>query len=163
MIATRKLTLPNARQAFKRSPIAVAMRERQEKLDVERRKEQRKRDKNAAKLMRWTLARLFPKAFVAPGSSTPRRPLKVDIKTDIYSRAPELDRWIVSLAVRDYCTGQKYLAACVAGAPRIDLDGNACGEVNVRGAAYAAAKFVEATTQKKSARRTGASGIGPRP
>jgi sRNA-binding protein len=148
MIAT-KLTLPKAREAFELTAFAAQLRERQERLDRERRSEQRKQNNAAAKLMRYTLARLFPQCFAAPGSDTPRRPLKIGIKDDIHSRAPELDRFNLLLAVRDYTTGQKYLAACVAGTPRIDLDGNACGEVNVRGAAYAAAKIVEATTKRK--------------
>ena len=45
--------------------------------------------------------------------------------------------------LRRYVTRTMYLRACVAGASRIDLDGNVCGEVTAAEAQHAAARLAE--------------------
>ena len=44
-------------------------------------------------------------------------------------------------ALGDYTSGPTYLRACVAGAPRIGLDGKPCGEVSEQQAAHAKARL----------------------
>jgi len=59
----------------------------------------------------------------------PHRPLKVGIAADIPARCPAVERRVLSVSLRVYVRRVMYLRGLVAGAARVDLDGNACGEV----------------------------------
>ena len=83
------------------------------------------------------IAEWFPQAFV-PEKYLPHRPLKIGIHIDLKARCPALSERERSAVLRYYVARPLYLRACVAGAPRIDLDGNACGEVNAAEAKFAA-------------------------
>jgi ProP effector len=53
-------------------------------------------------------------------------------------RCPELDRRKLGVALAAYTRRVMYLKGMVAGAERVDLDGNACGEVSAADAEHAA-------------------------
>lgn len=85
--------------------------------------------------MRASLVKLFPNCFMQRGRA--KKPLKLDIASDIAWRCPQLLAGDVTLALNDYCRGQKYLEAMITGATRIDLDGAPFGHVTRREAAIA--------------------------
>jgi ProP effector len=100
------------------------------------------------------LARLteaFPQAFVLE-RNRPHRPLKVGIAADIPARCPAVERRVLSVALRVYARRVMYLRSLVAGAARVDLDGNACGEVTARDAEDAAAKLEEILAPREAKR-----------
>ena len=73
------------------------------------------------------LAELYPACFVAD-KSKPHRPLKRGMHRDLIDRGilrPEECRLVFLL----YVTRRQYQKALAAGGPRVDLDGNAVGEV----------------------------------
>jgi ProP effector len=76
----------------------------------------------AALRIRAELCSRFPEAFFPKGS--PKKPLKVGIFEDIAAACPDLKRWQIALALRDYCRGPSYLAAVGLGLPRVDLCGS---------------------------------------
>lgn len=76
------------------------------------------------------LVALFPKAFMPKGAD--KIPLKIGIHADIRARDPSISGVKLGAALHDYVTGPKYLRALVAGAPRLDLDGQPAGEVTER-------------------------------
>jgi ProP effector len=87
-----------------------------------------------------TLARLaeaFPQTFVLE-KYRPHWPLKVGIAADLVERAPELDRRKLNVALSVYTRRVMYLRGLVAGAARVDLDGNPAGEVSAGDAEHAA-------------------------
>ena len=86
------------------------------------------------------IAEWFPQAFV-PEKDLPHRPLKIGIHIDLKARCPALSERKRRAVLRWYVTRTIYLRACVAGAPRIDLDGNVCGEVTAAEAQHAAARL----------------------
>ena len=89
------------------------------------------------------LARLteaFPQTFVLE-KYRPHRPLKVGIAADIAARCRELERGVLSAALSVYARRVMYLQSLVAGAARIDLDGNPCSEVTTDQAEHAVAKL----------------------
>src|SRR5258705_1764523 len=92
-----------------------------------------------------TLARLaeaFPQTFVLE-KYRPHWPLKVGIAADIPTRCPAIERRVLAAALSAYARRAMYLRSLVAGAARLDLDGNPAGEVTVRDAEYAAAKLAK--------------------
>lgn len=105
------------------------------------------KDQNNAALAR--LAELFPKTFVAE-KHQPHRPLKWGIAADIAARCPDLKRRVRSTALSVYTGRIAYLQSLVAGATRVDLDGNAAGEVTTEEAAYAAARLAEILALQKA-------------
>ena len=86
------------------------------------------------------IAEWFPQAFV-PEKYLPHRPLKIGIHIDLKARCPALSERERSAVLRYYVARLMYLRACVAGAPRIDLDGNVCGEVTAAEAQHADARL----------------------
>ncbi|MGX9432002.1 MULTISPECIES: ProQ/FINO family protein [Bradyrhizobium] len=75
------------------------------------------------------LAERFPQTFVLERHQ-PHRPLKVGIADDLVARCPELDRSKLGIVLGTYARRVMYRKGMVAGAARIDLDGNACGEAS---------------------------------
>lgn len=82
------------------------------------------------------LAEKFPNCFVV--DKAPKRPLKVDIVTDIRARLPELAGGRIARALFTYTDGPTYLDTLVEGAQRVDLDGGAAGQVTAEEAKAAA-------------------------
>jgi ProP effector len=73
------------------------------------------------------LAARFPHTFVAE-SSKPHRPLKLGIDRDLVALGV-LDDASAAMVLRHYCGRLMYRRSIVAGAVRVDLDGQAAGEV----------------------------------
>jgi len=94
-----------------------------------------RRNPTSLRADRRALAKAFPACFNRPKSKAPKRPLKIGIAADAVARGvmgedgQPLTTKRIERAVTDYCTGTKYEAALVAGAVRIDLDGNPAGTV----------------------------------
>ena len=83
------------------------------------------------------LCREFPACFVQ--FERRRRPLKIGISYDILARlGDQLDRELLGRALRYYTRNTFYRLSQQPGAPRIDLDGKACGTVSEADAASAA-------------------------
>jgi len=96
------------------------------------------------------LARLteaFPQTFVLE-KNRPHRPLKVGIAADIPTRCPAVERRVLSAALRVYARRVMYLRGLVAGAARVDLD----GEVTARDAEHAAAKLAKTLASREAKR-----------
>jgi ProP effector len=87
------------------------------------------------------VARL-PQTFVLEGHQ-PHRPLKVGIAADLVPRCAELDRRKLGAVLSAYTQRIMYRKAMLAGAARVDLDGNPVGEVSATDAEHAAAKLAE--------------------
>ena len=83
------------------------------------------------------LATRYPQTFVLE-KYRPHRPLKVGIAVDIMERCPELDRRKLGVALAAYTRRVMYLKGMVAGAARVDLNGNPAGEVTARDEEHAA-------------------------
>jgi ProP effector len=105
------------------------------------------KEQNNAALVR--LAEQFPQTFVAE-KHQPHRPLKWGIAADIAARCPELKRRARGTALSVYTGRIAYLQSLVAGAARIDLDGNPAGEVTAEEAEYAAARLAEILAPQKA-------------
>jgi sRNA-binding protein len=106
----------------------------------------------AKQTMHATLARLaecFPQTF-GREKHLPPPPLKVGIAADILARCPELDRRVLSVALAYFTRRAAYLQSMVAGAARIDLDGNPAGEVSAESAAHAAARLAEILASREA-------------
>ena len=96
------------------------------------------------------LATRYPQTFVLE-KYRPHRPLKVGIASDLLARRPELDRRKLGAALAAYTRRIMYLRGIVAGAARIDLDGNPAGEVTAGDAEYAAAKLAKTLVSREAA------------
>jgi ProP effector len=97
------------------------------------------------------LAEAFPQTFVLE-KHRPHRPLKVGIAADISARCPAVERRVLSVALRVYTRRVMYLQSLVEGAARVDLDGEAAGEVTARDAEYAAAKLAGILASREAKR-----------
>jgi ProP effector len=84
------------------------------------------------------LATRYPRAF-ALEKYRPHRPLKVGVADDILACCPDVNRRRLGAALAVYTRRVMYLRGLVAGAARVDLDGNVCGEVSAGEAECAAA------------------------
>mgnify|MGYP002675308317 CR=1 FL=1 len=74
------------------------------------------------------LYKTFPKAFVKDGEA---RPLKIGIFEDLKEKCASVEGLSISkvrAALRLYTSRLKYLYSVKEGAPRIDIDGNECGD-----------------------------------
>ena len=106
------------------------------------------------------LAEAFPQTFVLE-KHRPHRPLKVGIAADIPARCPAVERRGLSVALSAYARRIMYLQGLVAGATRVDLDGNPAGEVTARDAEYAAAKLAETLASREARRAAAVEAKGP--
>ena len=97
------------------------------------------------------LAEAFPQTFVLE-KYRPHWPLKVGIAADIPARCPAVERRVLSAALSAYARRVMYLRGLVAGAARVDLDGNPAGDVTARDAEYAAAKLAETLASREAKR-----------
>jgi ProP effector len=85
------------------------------------------------------LAEAFPQTFVLE-RSRPNRPLKIGIAADLQAHCPALEWRVLKVALAAYTGRVMYLRGLVAGAARIDLDGNPAGEVSARATEHATVK-----------------------
>ena len=114
--------------------------------------------------------RALPNGFrrlSCPKKHLPHRPLKIGIHIDLKARCPALSERERGAVLRWYVTRTIYLRACVAVAPRIDLDGNVCGEVTAAEAQHADARLsailaARARTQELIKPRAAAKPAAPR-
>ena len=95
------------------------------------------------------LAEWFPQTFVLE-KHLPHRPLKVGIAADILARCPVLTRRELGPVLGVYAKRVMYLQSLVAGAIRIDLDGNPAGEVSAADAEHAAATLAEILASREA-------------
>jgi ProP effector len=117
-----------ASQKFRDSPLSVA---EEDLMTIT------KQDINAV-LTRLTEA--FPQAFVLE-QYQPHRPLKVGIFSEIAARCPDLARSDLTTVLNIYTRRKMYLQSLVAGAARVDLDGNPCGDVTAADQEHAVARL----------------------
>ena len=102
------------------------------------------------------LARLadeFPRTFVQE-KYQPHWPLKVGIAADLVERGPELDHHKLTVALTVYTRRVMYLRSLVAGAARVDLEGNPAGEVTVQDAEHAAARLAKILASREAAAKS---------
>ena len=97
------------------------------------------------------LAEWFPQTFVLE-KHLPHRPLKVGIAADILARCPVLTRRELGPVLGIYAKRVMYLQSLVAGAIRIDLDGNPAGEVSAADAEHAAATLAGILASRETRR-----------
>jgi sRNA-binding protein len=105
------------------------------------------------------LVKAFPQTFVLE-KYRPHRPLKVGISADIRTRLPELSRYKLSTALAAYTRRVMYLEGMVAGTARVDLDGNAAGEVSAGEAEHAAVRLAEIMASREAGRAAAAVAAG---
>ena len=107
------------------------------------------------------LAEAFPQTFVLE-KYRPHRPLKVGIAAAIPARCPAVERRVLRVALTAYTGRVMYLRGLVAGAARVDLDGNPAGEVTARDAEYAAAKLARILASREAKRAAACKPTGAR-
>jgi ProP effector len=92
-----------------------------------------KADRIRGKAVRAILEERFPLAFACK----PKQPLKLGIHKDIKKAEPTLSGKQITLGLQNYVSGMTYREATIAGAPRIDLNGDAVGLVTAEQEALA--------------------------
>lgn len=105
-------------------------------------KQQKKERKRIAEETRSILVERFPRCFCAKGA--PKTPLKVGISRDIREAAPDIPRRALRFALADYTSGRTYKRQMIAGAARVDLDGQHAGAVTEEQEADAKARLAKA-------------------
>ena len=114
-----------------------------------------KQDIDAARL-----AEAFPQTLVLE-KYRPHWPLKVGIAAAIPARCRAIERRALKMALTAYTGRVMYLRGLVAGAARLDLDGNPAGEVTARDAEYAAAKLAKTLASREAAAAKGGERVKP--
>jgi len=97
-------------------------------------------------------AELYPRCFCR----TNRRPLKIGVCEEVISQHPEMSRHGIKHLLKTYTQSPEYSSTLTVGTPRIDLSGNAAGEVTAADEEDAKRKIA------KEARRATAEAIGHR-
>ena len=103
------------------------------------------------------LTEAFPQAFVLE-QHQPHRPLKVGIFSEITARCPDIARSDLTTVLNIYTRRMLYLQSLVAGAARVDLDGNPCGEVSVTDQEHAVARLAGIQAAREAKRSAAAAG-----
>ena len=107
---------------------------------------------NSSKEVIARLAERFPHCFSAEGEA---RPLKIGIFQDLVERVQgemNLSKTQLRSALRLY-TCWRYLYGVKAGATRVDLDGNACGELEEQHVEHARKQLEEAKARVQQQRQ----------
>ncbi|MDE9461462.1 RNA chaperone ProQ [Xenorhabdus bovienii] len=107
---------------------------------------------NSSKEVIAFLAERFPLCFAAEGEA---RPLKIGIFQDIVERIQGeecLSKTQLRSALRLYTSSWRYLYGVKEGAQRVDLDGNACGELEVEHIEHARQQLAEAKARVQAQR-----------
>ncbi|ATZ11778.1 RNA chaperone ProQ [Erwinia amylovora] len=98
------------------------------------------------------LAERFPQCFSAEGEA---RPLKIGIFQDLVERVQgemSLSKTQLRSALRLYTSSWRYLYGIKAGATRVDLDGNACGQLDEQHVEHARKQLEEAKARVQAQR-----------
>ena len=98
------------------------------------------------------LAERFPQCFSAEGEA---RPLKIGIFQDLVDRVQgemNLSKTQLRSALRLYTSSWRYLYGIKAGADRVDLDGNVCGQLDEQHVEHARKQLEEAKARVQAQR-----------
>lgn len=107
---------------------------------------------NSSKEVIAYLAERFPQCFSAEGEA---RPLKIGIFQDLVARVENemnLSKTQLRSALRLYTSSWRYLYGIKAGATRVDLDGNPCGELDEQHVQHARQQLEEAKARVQAQR-----------
>ncbi|WP_024555749.1 RNA chaperone ProQ [Franconibacter pulveris 1160] len=107
---------------------------------------------NSSKEVIAFLAERFPQCFSAEGEA---RPLKIGIFQDLVARVEgemNLSKTQLRSALRLYTSSWRYLHGIKAGATRVDLDGNPCGELDEQHVEHARQQLEEAKARVQAQR-----------
>lgn len=107
---------------------------------------------NSSKEVIAYLAERFPQCFSAEGEA---RPLKIGIFQDLVARVEgemQLSKTQLRSALRLYTSSWRYLYGVKAGAIRVDLDGNPCGELEEQHVEHARKQLEEAKARVQAQR-----------
>ncbi|WP_318357760.1 RNA chaperone ProQ [Enterobacter sp.] len=107
---------------------------------------------NSSKEVIAFLAERFPHCFSAEGEA---RPLKIGIFQDLVERVEgemSLSKTQLRSALRLYTSSWRYLYGVKAGAIRVDLDGNPCGELEEQHVEHARKQLEEAKARVQAQR-----------
>ncbi len=107
---------------------------------------------NSSKEVIAFLAERFPQCFSAEGEA---RPLKIGIFQDLVARVEgemQLSKTQLRSALRLYTSSWRYLYGVKAGAIRVDLDGNPCGELEEQHVEHARKQLEEAKARVQAQR-----------
>ncbi|MGL4474937.1 MAG: RNA chaperone ProQ [Shewanella sp.] len=94
----------------------------------------------------------FPLCFIAEGEA---KPLKIGLFQDLAERLADdskVSKTQLRAALRRYTSSWRYLKAIKLGAVRVDLDGNACGELEQEHIDHAQATLKESQDRAKEKR-----------
>jgi hypothetical protein len=97
---------------------------------------------------RCELVKRFALAFMGFGAA--KIPLMIGIDAAVFEAAPDINRHDLINALTDYCAGASYQRALIAGADRVNLDGQVVGTVTVGHEEHA--KKILARLEKKKRR-----------
>ncbi|MCK8045522.1 MULTISPECIES: RNA chaperone ProQ [Shewanella] len=103
----------------------------------------------------------FPLCFIAEGET---KPLKIGLFQDLAERLADdskVSKTQLRIALRRYTSSWRYLKCVKAGAQRIDLDGNDCGELEQEHVDHAAATLKESQEKAKAKRVAQAKNANP--
>lgn len=99
------------------------------------------------------VAECFPKCFTLEGEA---KPLKIGIFQDLAERLAEdekVSKTQLRAALRQYTSSWRYLHGVKAGAVRVDLDGNACGELEQEHVDHAKEALAESKAKVQARRK----------
>jgi len=99
------------------------------------------------------IAECFPKCFTLEGEA---KPLKIGIFQDLAERLgedPKVSKTQLRAALRQYTSSWRYLHGVKPGAVRVDLDGNACGELEEQHVEHAKAALAESKARVDARRK----------
>ena len=98
----------------------------------------------------------FPLCFIAEGET---KPLKIGLFQDLAERLADdskVSKTQLRVALRRYTSSWRYLKCIKTGAVRVDLDGNACGELEQEHIDHAVATLKESQDKAKAKRAAAA-------
>lgn len=99
------------------------------------------------------IAERFPQCFTLEGEA---KPLKIGIFQDLAERLnedPKVSKTQLRAALRQYTSSWRYLHGVKLGATRVDLDGNASGELEAEHVEHAQATLAESKARVQARRK----------
>ncbi len=99
------------------------------------------------------IAECFPKCFTLEGEA---KPLKIGIFQDLAQRLADdskVSKTQLRAALRQYTSSWRYLHSVKSGAVRVDLDGNACGELEEQHVEHAKKALAESKARVQARRK----------
>ncbi|MEZ9233404.1 RNA chaperone ProQ [Vibrio amylolyticus] len=99
------------------------------------------------------IAECFPKCFTLEGEA---KPLKIGIFQDLaerLSKDEKVSKTQLRAALRQYTSSWRYLHGAKTGATRVDLDGNACGELEEEHVEHAKTALAESKARVQARRK----------